>query len=130
MLNGETPSPLHTSDVVSASAVFITWVSAFFGWLPVAAAVLVSLVGAAYYVLSIYTHPVVKEWYRRRRMAHIIRSKIKVLNYQLQLAREGSDAEFWRKISGETKATLGEIQEHIAMHRANGNSRSNRGEKS
>jgi hypothetical protein len=122
---------LHTADVISSSAIFVTWLSAFFGVVPVIAAVVVSVAGAIYYALAIYYHPAVKDYFRHRAEGRVLKHKIKLLKAQIQLAKSDSmDAEFWHKMTIDSQNTLREIQEHIDARRADRRFKSNPGEKS
>jgi hypothetical protein len=116
----QSPSALHASDVVSSSAIFFTWLTAFFGLVPVFAAVVVSFAGAIYYFLAIYHHPAVRDWVQHRAEEKVLKNKVKLLKAQLALSQEDNmDREFWRKVATETEGTLKEIQEHLDARRRN-----------
>ena len=114
MIQDQPPAVVHTLDVVSSSTIILAWVTAFVGFLPVAAAVAVSIAGVVYYALAIYSHPAVRDWYHNRCARKVLKQKIALLRAQLALSKHDAlDREFWHKIANETQITLGEIREHI-----------------
>jgi hypothetical protein len=113
----QAPPVLHTVDVVSSGAIFFTWASAFFGLVPVFAAVIVSVAGAVYYFLAIFNHPAVRAWFRDRRERRIIRYKTKLLKLQLDMVRHANgDIEFWQRTADESAKILAELKAHQRKH--------------
>jgi len=111
---------LHTTppatEVVSGVAIIGTWVSSFFGYLPIAAAIVVSLAGTIYYILVISTHPEVRRWLSHRRERKIIRLKGRLLVQQLAMVRSagGADRVFWETVATESTRVLDELKVHAA----------------
>jgi hypothetical protein len=105
---------VHTVDVISSSTIILTWATVVIGFLPVAAAVAVSIAGVVYYVLAIYSHPAMRDWYHRRCERKVLKKKISLLKAQLLLSKYGAlDQAFWDRAVNETQITLAEIRDHI-----------------
>jgi|SRR6185369_17928844 len=102
-----------TNDASSAFVVVGTWIGSLFGYLPIAAAVLVSFVGFVYYVLMITSHPTITTRLRDRRERRIITLKMKLLREQISMAQNANgDHEFWETIIKDSQRTLASLQEH------------------